>query len=91
MGSKSIPVEFGARGFPAPSVHHLLSVLGVKGKQRKIIVKNISEAAERASKWLSIKCGDVNWLKQLDDTWKLITSMKLPCGVCIGLKARNTH
>ena len=60
--TRCIPVEVGARGFPAQSVHHLLSVLDVKGKQRRTIVKNISEAAERASNWLWIKSGDINWL-----------------------------
>ena len=55
-------MEVGVRGFPAQSVHHLLSVLGVKGKERSTIVKNISEAAERASNWLWIKSGQVNWL-----------------------------
>ena len=50
------------RGFPAQSVHHLLSVFGIKGKERRTVVKNISEAAERASNWLWIKSGEVNWL-----------------------------
>ena len=58
--TRCIPVEVGARGFPAQSVHD--SVLDVKGKQRRTIVKNISEAAERASNWLWIKSGDINWL-----------------------------
>ena len=33
--ARYIPVEVGARGFPAQSVHHLLSVLCVKGKERQ--------------------------------------------------------
>ena len=58
--ARCLPVE--VRGFPAQSVHHLLSVFGVKGKERRTVVKNISEAAERASNWLWIKSGEVNWL-----------------------------
>ena len=60
--TRCLPVEFGVRSFPAQSVHHLLSVFGVKGKERRTIVKNISEAAERASYWLWIKSDEVNWL-----------------------------
>ena len=60
--ARCLPVEVGVRGFPAQSVHHLLSVFCVKGKERRTIVKNISEAAERASNWLWIKSGQVNWL-----------------------------
>ena len=48
-------------GFLAQPVHYLLSVFGVKGKERRTIVKNISETAERASNWLWIKSGDINW------------------------------
>ena len=58
---RCLPVEIGVRGFLDELVHHLLSVFGVKGKER-IIVENISEAAERASNWLWIDNGEVNWL-----------------------------
>ena len=60
--ARCLPVEVGVRGFSAQSVHHLLSVFGVKGKERRTIVKNISEAAARASSWLWIKSAEVNWL-----------------------------
>ena len=47
--ARCLPVEVGVRGFPAQSVQHLLSVFGVEGNERRTVVKNISEAAERAS------------------------------------------
>ena len=39
---RCLPVVAGVRGFPAQLVHHLLSVFGVKGTERRTIVKNIS-------------------------------------------------
>ena len=58
-------MEVSVRGFPAQSFHHLISVFGVKAKERRTIVKNISETAERASNWLWIKSGEINWLSKL--------------------------
>ena len=37
--ARCLPVEVGVRGFPAQSVHYLLSVFGVKGQLLRISVK----------------------------------------------------
>ena len=55
-------MEVGVRGFPAQSVHHFFSVFGVKGKESRTIIKNISEAAERAFNWFWIQSGEIKWL-----------------------------
>ena len=70
---RCLSVEFGARGFPAQLVHQLLSVFGVKGKQKRAIVKNSSEAAERASNHLSIKSREINSL----NNYKMIHYRKI--------------
>ncbi|XP_078664128.1 uncharacterized protein LOC144907199 [Branchiostoma floridae x Branchiostoma belcheri] len=46
------PVEVGCRGFPAQSVWKLFTAIGVKGKERKVAVRKLGEAAERSSCWL---------------------------------------
>nr|XP_057943465.1 uncharacterized protein LOC131138512 [Doryrhamphus excisus] len=52
------PVEVGCRGFLGQSLHRTLKLLGIRGLQERRATKNISEAAEKASRWLWIKRGD---------------------------------
>ncbi|XP_060083282.1 uncharacterized protein LOC132562552 [Ylistrum balloti] len=46
------PVDVGCRGFPARSVWKTFQALGVVGRTRKMVVRRLEEAAERASCWL---------------------------------------
>ena len=55
------PVEVGCRGFVAKSVFALLTELGVRGRSLKLAIRNMSQAAERASEWL--------WLRRKHATW----------------------
>ena len=57
----NLPVEIGCRGFPAPSMGKTLRILGIQGKARKKASRDIAEAAQRASCWLWLKRGDVEW------------------------------
>ncbi|KAL0159871.1 hypothetical protein M9458_043596, partial [Cirrhinus mrigala] len=58
------PIEVGCRGFPGQSLHRSLRLLGIRGAQERKATRNICEAAEKASRWLWIKRGDV-WLSAL--------------------------
>ena len=55
------PVEVGCRGFPAQSVWKLLHRLGICGRARKAAVRQLSEAAEKASCWLWHRREDLCW------------------------------
>jgi len=57
------PVEVGCRGFVSQSMWRMLGALGIKGRKRKQVTKNLTEAAEAASRWL--------WLKRNAGTWKI--------------------
>ena len=46
------PVEMGARGFAGSSLGALLKEVGVVGAERKKIIKEMSEAAEAASRFI---------------------------------------
>ncbi|XP_062848878.1 ankyrin repeat domain-containing protein 26 isoform X2 [Trichomycterus rosablanca] len=52
------PVEVGCRGFAGQSLPHTLKLLGVKGQLCRKAIRNIIEAAEKASRWLWIRRGD---------------------------------
>ncbi|XP_061589349.1 uncharacterized protein LOC133454644 [Cololabis saira] len=52
------PIEVGCRGFAGQSLSRAFKMLGVKGLQHRKALKNISDAAEKASRWLWIKRGD---------------------------------
>ncbi|XP_024141063.1 uncharacterized protein LOC112154399 [Oryzias melastigma] len=52
------PVEVGSRGFAGQSLPRTLKLLGVKGQLCRRAIKNIIEAAEKASRWLWIRRGD---------------------------------
>ncbi|XP_029943214.1 uncharacterized protein LOC115385372 [Salarias fasciatus] len=52
------PVEVGCRGFAGQSLSRTLKLLGVKGQLCRRAIKNITEAVEKASRWLWIRRGD---------------------------------
>ena len=56
------PVEVGTRGFAAPSLSRVFCELGLSGRTKRLAVKNICLAAERASSWL--------WLRREEESWK---------------------
>ena len=56
------PIEVGCRGFVATSLVTAFGKLGVRGKNRKIVIRKVGEAAERASNWL--------WIKRQEPAWE---------------------
>lgn len=58
--AKIRPVEVGCRGFTATLTSRLLREMGVRGKVHRQAVKDLSRAAEKASRWL--------WKKREDST-----------------------
>jgi hypothetical protein len=56
------PVEVGCRGFAGRSLHRVFKALGIIGTQRKKAIGKITEAAEKASRWIWIK-RSVEWTK----------------------------
>ncbi|XDV14344.1 hypothetical protein PO909_014615 [Leuciscus waleckii] len=61
------PIEVGCRGFVGQSLIRALKMLGVKGLHIRKATKNITDAAEKASRWLWIKRGDP-WIGQATQT-----------------------
>lgn len=55
------PVEVGCRGFPAQSVWKTLTALGLAGRERKVAIRRLGEAAERASCWLWSRREELSW------------------------------
>ncbi|XP_066271283.1 uncharacterized protein [Branchiostoma lanceolatum] len=55
------PIEIGCRGFPAQSVWKMMTALGIAGKDRKVAIRRMGEAAERASCWLWNRREEVCW------------------------------
>ncbi len=56
--ARSLLVEVGCRGFAARSLSRALSLLGIDGVRRRRAIRNTTEAAEKASRWLWLKRGD---------------------------------
>jgi len=52
------PIEVGCRAFLSQSEHRAFGLLGIRGLHERRATKNISEAAEKASRWLWIKRGE---------------------------------
>ncbi|KAI8489350.1 hypothetical protein Bbelb_327930 [Branchiostoma belcheri] len=50
--ARCAPVEVGCRGFAGQSLSRSLKLLGVRGPQLRHAIRDILEAAERASRWL---------------------------------------
>ncbi|KAK0144687.1 hypothetical protein N1851_016943 [Merluccius polli] len=57
------PIEVGCRGFAGQSLCRALRLLGIRGLHNKKAIKNITDVAEKASRWLWIKRGDT-WATQ---------------------------
>ncbi len=56
--ARCMPIEVGCRQFAGQSLYKTLSVLGITGVERRRTIKNITEEAEKASRWLWIRRGD---------------------------------
>ena len=56
------PVEVGCRGFVATSLVTTLTKLGIRGKERRNVIRKVGDAAEKASNWL--------WIKKADSVWE---------------------
>ncbi|KAI4881119.1 hypothetical protein NFI96_020517, partial [Prochilodus magdalenae] len=67
------PIEVGCRGFAGQSLHRVLGLLGICGLHRQRAMKNIMEAAEKASRWLWLRRGDPCIVRYLDTSRGLIT------------------
>ena len=63
LGWKSwcFPVEVRARGFATNSVWQMASALGIRGKKRRELAKDLAAQAERASCWIWLKSGNNEW------------------------------
>jgi hypothetical protein len=55
------PVEVGARGLAGASTYSLLKKLGIPNQARSRYMKQLAEAAERASCWIWSKRKEKNW------------------------------
>lgn len=55
--ARCMPIEVGCRGFAGQSLYKALSALGINGVARRRAIKNTTEAAEKASRWLWIRRG----------------------------------
>ena len=55
--ARCLPVEVGCRGFAGQSLCRAYTALGITGERRRAI-RNNTEAAELASRWLWIKRAD---------------------------------
>ena len=71
-------IKVGCRGFPGQSQHWTLRLVGIKGLQERNANKNISEAAEKASRWLWIKRGDT-WCSALFEQKSGSDQFRLGC------------
>ncbi|XP_051928401.1 uncharacterized protein LOC127604984 [Hippocampus zosterae] len=56
--ARCFPVEVGCRGFAAHSLARAYCSLGIDGERKRRAIRNTTEAAERASRWLWLKRGD---------------------------------
>ena len=53
--ARCMPIQVGCRGFVGHSLHRALSVRGITGGVRSRDIKNTTEAAEKALRWLWIR------------------------------------
>ena len=56
--ARCLPVEVGCRGFAARSLARAFSILGIEGERKRKAIRNTTDAAERASRWLWLKRGE---------------------------------
>ena len=62
-------VEVGCRGFTARSVGRFLKDSGIVGNQLQTAIRNLGEAAERASIWLRFKRNNQCWKPVQEEQW----------------------
>lgn len=55
--ARCMPIEVGCRGFVGRSLYKAFTALGITGTTRSRAIKNITDAAEKASRWLWIRRG----------------------------------
>ena len=56
-----LPIEVGARAYVGKRVPALLSKLGFNSKEKRSVIQDLQETAEKSSFWI--------WLKRNDTTW----------------------
>ncbi|XP_035688709.1 LOW QUALITY PROTEIN: uncharacterized protein LOC118424272 [Branchiostoma floridae] len=56
--ARCVPVEVGCRGFAGQSLAYVLKLLGVRGFRLRKSIRDILEAAEKASRWLWFRRGN---------------------------------
>lgn len=56
--ARCMSIEVDSRGFVGHSLHKALSSPGITGTARSRAIKNITEAAEKALRWLWIQRGE---------------------------------
>lgn len=56
------PVEVGVRGFCSQSVCRMMAAIGTTGRDRRVAIQRLSQAAERASSWLWLRREEKSWL-----------------------------
>jgi hypothetical protein len=61
-------VEVGARGLAGATVYSLLQRLGLSGQARSRYLKQLAEAAEKASCWIWTKRNDKTWTVNIKDS-----------------------
>lgn len=60
------PVEIGCKGFPAQSTWRAMSILRIKGKERKAGIQRLSTPAEKSSCWLRWRRAVQSWKQSTD-------------------------
>ena len=60
---ENVPVEVGCRGFAGKSLLKLFRNLGIRGRQSRKAISDVTGCAERASRWLWIKRSDA-WIQR---------------------------
>ena len=63
-----LAVEVGARGFAGSSIYSLFKKLGLSNRRCAWYIKQVTEAAERASYWIWLKRNDKTWTASINST-----------------------
>ena len=63
-----IAVEVGARGFAGSAMYSLFKRLGLSNRRCTWYIKQVSEAAERASYWIWLKRNNGSWTTNISST-----------------------
>lgn len=55
------PIEIGTRGFVAKAAFHAMSQLGLTSLEKRNMLREAGDQAERSSNWLWLKRKESNW------------------------------